>query len=90
MPSKKNIYSCCNNIGLNIDSDLCFEKMKVAEKFNRFNTTIASDLVSKRSIPSFKFGKRFVTKFYSDKGVHRNSFFSLVTENKVLKATTYG
>jgi len=30
MPSKKNISSCCNNIGLNIDGDLCFEKMKVA------------------------------------------------------------
>ena len=86
MPSKKNNSSSCQSIGLNIDGVLCFDKLNVAETFNKFYTTVASSLVSKLPRPSFKYGKDFVAKFYSAKGVKvNNCSFSLVSENKVLK-----
>lgn len=45
LPSMKGQSSC--NIGLNIDDEVCFDKVKVAEKFNSFYTTVAAKLVEK-------------------------------------------
>ena len=41
--------SKCNtkNIGLKIDNEMCFDKVKVAEHFNNFFTTVASSLLNK-------------------------------------------
>jgi len=58
----------------------------VAEKFNNFYTTVAANLVSKLPRPSLKFGKDFISQFYSSKGVLNNDFsFSLLSEDKVFK-----
>jgi hypothetical protein len=84
MPSKKNKSS--STVGLNIDGELCFIKSKVAEKFNNFYVTVASNLVSKLPCPSFKYGKQFISRFYSTKGVVNNNYsFSIVSESKVYK-----
>ena len=86
MPSKKNCSSSSQSIWLNVNGDLCFDKITVAEKFNAYFTNVASNLVAKLPTPSFKFGINFVSKFYSQKGVSINSCsFSLVTENTVFK-----
>ena len=85
MPSKKGKASS-GNIGLKIDCELFFDKLKVAEKFNSFYTTVASKLVEKLPQSFNKFGKNFVESFYCNKGVFPNRFsFSIVSENKVLK-----
>ena len=55
LPSKKTEPS--NSIGLNINDEICFDLLKVAEKFNSFFSTIASSLVEKRPNCSGKFGK---------------------------------
>ena len=74
----------CTNIGLNIDGNICFDRLKVAETFNRFYTSVASKLVQKLPSPFYKYGKNFVSAFYTSKGVFPNSFsFSIVSENKV-------
>lgn len=75
-----------SNIGLNIDGEVCFDKLKVAEKFNSFYTSVAEKLVNKLPKISNKFGENFVFNFYSSKGVKRDTFsFSIVSESKVLK-----
>ena len=85
MPSKKG-KSSSGNIGLKIDDELSVDKLKVAEKFNSFYTTVAPKLVEKLPQSFNKFGKNFVESFYRNKGVFPNSYsFSIVSENKVLK-----
>ena len=64
-----------SNIGLNIDGEVCFDKLKVAEKFNSFYTSVAEKLVNKLPKISNKFGDNFVFNFYSSKGVKRDTFF---------------
>ena len=66
MPSKKGKASSVN-IGLQIDDKLSFDKLKVAEKFNSFYTTIASKLVAKLPQSFKKFGKNFVENFIATK-----------------------
>ena len=72
---------------MKIDNDICFDKKTVAETFNCFYTNVASNLVDKLPKTNIcKFGKDFVTSFYTKIGVVPDSFsFSLVSENKVLK-----
>jgi len=67
---------------LNIDSEVCFDKLKVAEKFNSFYTSVASKVVEKMPKCVKKYCKSFVFNFYSSKGVRPNCFrFSIVTES---------
>ena len=59
LPSKKSNTSACTNIGLKIDNNICFDKLNVAEAFNKFYTSVASKLVEKLPLPFHKFGKKF-------------------------------
>ena len=71
---------------MNIDSEVCFDKLKVAEKFNSFYTSVASKLVEKMPKCVKRYGKSFVFNCYSSKGVRPNSFsFSIVTESNFFK-----
>ena len=82
MPSKKRTSSS-GNIGLKIDGELSFDKLKVDEKFNSFYTTVASKLVEKLPQSFNKFGKIFLESLYRNKGVFSNSYsFSIVSEKK--------
>ena len=86
LPSKSNSSSSCDNIGLKLNCNLCFDKQKVADGFNTFFTAVAAKLVSNLPNPSFNFDGNFVNCFYARKGVIKNSFFfSLVSENTLLK-----
>ena len=67
MPSKKGKASS-GNIGLKIDGELSFDKLKVAKIFNSFYTTVASNLVEKLPQSFNKFEKMFVESFYRNKG----------------------
>ena len=62
-----------STIGLKIDSELCLEKVSVAEKFNSFYTTVVSKLVERLSESVNKFGESFVNSFYRNKGVTLDS-----------------
>ena len=68
--------SKCNskNIGLKIDNEMCFDKVKVAEQFNNFFTTVASSLVNKLPQGTGTFGDAHVSSFYQGKGVTPNAF----------------
>ena len=88
LPSKKSKSSSCYNVGLKMgDSDeICFDKQKVSEKFNDFYTTVASKLVEKLPRSLYRYGKNFVSDFYSQKGVIPKNFsFSVMSENQILK-----
>ena len=63
-----------NNIGLKIDNEMCFDKLKVAEQFNMFFTTVASSLVNKLPQGTGKFGDDHVSSFYQGKDVSPNAF----------------
>lgn len=80
MPSKKGKTST-SSISLKIDGEICFDKLSVAEKINSFYTTVAPKLVEKLPKGVNKFGKRFVEKFYRNKGVMPN-IYSLSVESK--------
>ena len=82
MPSK-NGKASSGNIGLKIDGELSFDKVKVSVKFNSFYTTVVSKLAEKLQQSFKKFGKIFVESFYRNKGVFPNSYsFSIVSEKK--------
>ena len=71
---------------MSIDDSICFDKLKVAEKFNSFYTTVASKLVEKLPNCIATFGKSFVFNFYCSKGVKPNSYsLSIVDESQVFK-----
>ena len=83
MPSKIASSSSSVNIDLKIDSEICFNKLNVAEKFNDLYVNVASKLVEKLPTPAFKFGKKFVHSFYAFKGVLPDSFsLNIVSEKK--------
>ena len=63
-----------NNIGLNIDNEVCFDKLKVAEHFNDYFTSIASSLVEKLPTCSGRFGQAYVADFYRNQNVLENMF----------------
>ena len=92
MPSKKGNASS-GIIGLRIDVELYFDKLKVAEKFNLFDTTIVLNLAEKLPQSFNRLGKNFVESFYRNKGVLPNSY-SLkqsfkVTNVNVIKASIH-
>ena len=60
-----------NNIGLNINNEICFDKLKVAENFNKCFTTIASKLVEKLPAGLGKYGFDHVVSFYQKMKVKR-------------------
>ena len=75
-----------SSIGLTVDDEISFDRLTVAEKFNSFYTTVAFKLVEKLPRCLNKYGRNFVSKYYTAKGVVPNSFsFSIVSENKILK-----
>lgn len=75
-----------NNIGLNINDELCFDKLKVAENFNTFFTTIASKLVEKLPAGLGKYGFDHVVSFYQRMRVKKDAFnLAQITEDVVLK-----
>ena len=53
---------------------MCFDKLKVAEQFNVFFTTVASSLVNKLPQGTGKFGDDHVSSFYQGKDVIPNAF----------------
>lgn len=58
-----------SNIGLNINGSLSFDKAVVADSFNEFFTTIASDLVWKLPVNTGDYGEHNVKKYYECKGI---------------------
>jgi len=84
--SSKNTKSKSNNIGLNIDGIVSFDKTAVATKFNTFFTTIASTFVINLPSPIGYFGKQHIIIFYGNKGVTQDSFaLSTVTVDNIGK-----
>ena len=78
--------SSSGNLCLNVDGTPVFDKLKVAEVFNNFFTTMASTVVSKIQAGSGYFSIPFVTQFYANKGVAPDSFsLTPVSEDYILK-----
>jgi len=74
------------NIGLHIDDTLCFDNSKVANYFNSFFTTIASNLVAKLPTCTGRFGLDFITDFYARRHVVKNAFrLQEVSRDQILK-----
>jgi len=73
------------SVRLNIENELCFEKSKVTEHFNKFFTTIASTLVDHLPPGKGKYGWSHVQKFYLF--MHPTTSFKTkeVSETVVLK-----
>ena len=61
-------------IGLNVDDEICFDEQTVANKFNVFYTTVASNLVKLLPRPFNIFNTDFVTNYYASKGIINDSF----------------
>ena len=74
------IKSGSTSIGLTLD------KLKVADTFNAFFTTVANKLVSKLPKAANIFNSKFIHQYYKQKGVVQNAFsFSLLSETEVCK-----
>ena len=74
------------SVGLNIENELCFEKSKVTEQFNKFFTTIASTLVDHLPPGTGKYGWSHIQKFYQSIHTPLTSFKLMeVSESIVLK-----
>ena len=80
--SKGNAKS--SNIGLMIDNVLCFDKSKVADRFNSFFTEIASALVNKLPSCTGRFGISHINRYYQSLNVTKNMFgLTNVSEDQV-------
>ena len=71
-----------SSIILNIEGEICFDKLTVAEKFNSFYTTVASKLVEKFHRRVSKFGKKIVAYFIVRK-VLRQIVFHFLSYQKI-------
>ena len=70
------------SIGLDVDGSTTFDKLKVADTFNAFFTTVANKLSKAVNI----FNSKFIHQYYKQKGVVQNAFsFSLLSETEVCK-----
>lgn len=85
--AKENPKHKQSKIGLDINGSISHDKKMVANTFNSFFTTIASNLVKKLpSTPGVFSDPLKVQKFYEEKGVQPNTFyFKQVTEELVFK-----
>ena len=66
--------SSASNIGLEVDDQIIFDKSKVADKFNKFVTTVPSNLVKSLPAGTGKYCIDQVEKFNTSKGVSEDSF----------------
>ena len=74
------------SIGLDVDGLTTFDKLKVADTFNAFFTTVANKVVSKLPKAVNIFNSKFIHQYYKQKGVVQNAFsFSLLSETEVCK-----
>ena len=72
------------NVGLKIGNEICFDKFKVAEKFNNFYSTVASSLLTKLPTGSGKYGFDHGKQYYSNANGSNVSFmFQPVTDENV-------
>ena len=84
VPSKSN-KTPSSTIGLDINGSINFDKFTVAEKFNEFFSTVASNLVTKLPMALGRFSSAFYYSFYADKGATLNSFeLQNLTEKETL------
>jgi hypothetical protein len=82
----KSLGASSTSVGLIIDEEICFDKSKVAKKFNDFFTTIASTLVAKLPQSTGIFNEQHVKDYYKTKNVVDNSLnLTVVSEDQVLK-----
>jgi hypothetical protein len=72
-----------SKIGLKIGDEICFDKQKVAEKFNSFFTTVASTLVEKLPPRPNIFGETFINNFYKHKVAENEFGLSAVNEELI-------
>ena len=74
------------SIGLDVDGSTTFDKLKVADTFNAFFTTVANKLVSKLPTAVNIFNSKCIHQYYKQKEVVQNAFsFSLLSETEVCK-----
>ena len=66
--------SSASTIVLEVDDQIIFDKSKVADKFNTCFTAVASNLVKSLSAGTGKYWVDGVEKFYTSKGVSKDSF----------------
>ena len=84
-PAKQQQNTAPSKIGLVVDDEICFDKLKVAQRFNEYFTSIASTLVDKLPACGRTFGKPYVTNFYKNLKVSNNAFnLAPVSEGEVL------
>ena len=75
-----------NNISLKIKDEICFDKLKVAERFNSYFSTIAASLVNKLPTCTGRFGLDHIKQFYNQLNISKSSFsFQHITEDFVHK-----
>ena len=79
-------FCCIIMIQLYICNAISFVGKEVAEEFNKFFTTVASNLVSKLPKCTNKYSGKHPHDFYIAKGVKKNAFkLTVVSEETVLK-----
>ena len=80
------LKSGSTSISLDVYGSTTFDKLKVADTFNAFFTTVANKLVSKLPTAVNIFNSKFIHQYYKPKGVVQNVFsFSLLSETEVCK-----
>jgi len=72
---------------INVQGELCHDKLKIANEFNNYFTTVADKLACKLPVNTNEFNADSdrIQKFYEEKGISKDSFhFSPVTKKFVL------
>ena len=86
LETSSKLKSCSTSIGLDVDGSATSDKLKVADTFNAFFTTVANKLVSKLQMAVNILNSKFIHQYYKQKGVIQNAFsFSLLSETEVCK-----
>ena len=74
------LKSGSTTIGLDVDGSTTFDKLKVADTFNAFFTTVAKKLVSKLQKAVNIFNSKFIHQYYKQKESYSKCFLFLFAQ----------
>ena len=82
----KALISLGTSIGLDVDGSTTFDKLKVADTFNEFLTTVANKLVSKLPTTVNIFNSNFIHQYYKQKKIVQNALSSVFSNSLFLSS----
>ena len=80
------LKSGSTSISLDVDGSTTFDKLKVADTFNEFLTTVANKLVSKLPTTVNIFNSNFIHQYYKQEKIVQNALSTVFSNSQFLSS----